>query len=355
MAAPVGNWRGQLLAQIKAPVTPANLSYLDAWQRAEGGSASNNPFNTTLSAPGATPYNSNNGYPVLNYTSPQQGLQATSQTLLESRYGDIVKALRQGTDPMAAANALVASKWGTGPLVQKILGDSPPSTGVTTQPYDPGSRSLASAVAPFKPSSVPKAAPLPLLQIPATPTVPVPLIGLGPGGILRSVLSAANADTARANRTVIMGGGEKNPPAGKGVDVSTQSPIPSKPFPVKTGSPVPTRDLTSVGAEHSTAGLANYPAHDFMAPAGSPVVAPVAGKIVRFSGHPPSAGPVDGVHGPFGWSIYLQGDDGHSYYLTHLGTRDVKVGQRVGAGSQIATVGDYAKYGGANHVHMGVD
>jgi cell wall-associated NlpC family hydrolase len=120
------------------------------------------------------------------------------------------------------------------------------------------------------------------------------------------------------------------------------------------GDPVPTKFQTSIGSEHDTAGLAGFPAHDYMAPAGAPVVAPASGTIVRFSGHDPSEGPTSGVHGPFGWSIYLQGDDGRTYYMTHLGSRDVEVGQRVEAGTPIATVGDYAKYGGADHVHMGV-
>jgi hypothetical protein len=43
-----------------------------------------------------------------------------------------------------------------------------------------------------------------------------------------------------------------------------------------------------------------------MAPAGSPAVAPVGGKIIRLSGHDPSRGPTEGVHGPFGWSVYIQ-------------------------------------------------
>jgi hypothetical protein len=122
-----------------------------------------------------------------------------------------------------------------------------------------------------------------------------------------------------------------------------------------SGEPVPKNYLTSIGVEHETAGLPGYPAHDYMAPAGAPAVAPVTGKVVKLSGHDPSAGPTGGVHGPFGWSVYIQGDDGRRYYLTHMGSRDVRVGQRVKAGQQIGSVGNYAKWGGANHIHMGVD
>jgi murein DD-endopeptidase MepM/ murein hydrolase activator NlpD len=122
----------------------------------------------------------------------------------------------------------------------------------------------------------------------------------------------------------------------------------------KAGSPVPSSDLTAVGAEHETSGLAGYPAHDYFGAAGSPVIAPVGGTVVRFSGHDPKNGPISGVHGPFGWSLYIRGDDGHLYYLTHMGSRSVHVGQKVNAGSRIGTIGDYAHFGGANHVHMGV-
>jgi 3D (Asp-Asp-Asp) domain-containing protein/biotin carboxyl carrier protein len=107
-------------------------------------------------------------------------------------------------------------------------------------------------------------------------------------------------------------------------------------------------------ATHQTSGLPGYPAFDYMANAGTPVVAPVTGKIVKLSGSDPRNGPSQGPHGPFGLSVYVRGNDGHTYYLTHLGSRNVRVGQTVRQGAQIGTVGNYAKYGGANHVHMGV-
>ena len=108
---------------------------------------------------------------------------------------------------------------------------------------------------------------------------------------------------------------------------------------------------------HQTAGLPGYPAADFGADAGAPVVAVEDGVIVKLSGHDPVEGPVDtrmGVHGPFGWSIYLLGDSGSTYYYTHLDQRTVQLNQRVGIGQQMAVVADYAKYGGANHTHVGV-
>lgn len=106
-----------LLRKIGAPVTPENLKFLDAWQKAEGGSA-DNPFNTTQDAPGATRFNS---VGVKRYPSVEVGLDATVKTLTNGRYGPILAALRQGNSAQEAARALAASPWGTGGLVQKIL------------------------------------------------------------------------------------------------------------------------------------------------------------------------------------------------------------------------------------------
>lgn len=122
--------------------------------------------------------------------------------------------------------------------------------------------------------------------------------------------------------------------------------------PVKAG--VPVEGLTSIGGQHPTEGLAGYPAHDYFAPAGSEVVAPVSGKVIRLSGHDPKLGPIEGPHGPLGWSVYIQGTDGHTYYLTHMGSRSVRVGETLKAGTPIGTVANYAQYGTPSHIHMGV-
>jgi hypothetical protein len=70
---------------------------------------------------------------------------------------------------------------------------------------------------------------------------------------------------------------------------------------------------------------------------------------------PDAQGPFEGPHGPLGWSVYIQGADGRTYYLTHMGSRNVKVGQTVRQGQQIGTVANYAKYGTPSHIHMGVN
>lgn len=122
--------------------------------------------------------------------------------------------------------------------------------------------------------------------------------------------------------------------------------------PFKPGDPV--LNGTGIGGRHETAGLAGYPAKDYFAKPGSVAVAPVSGRVVRLSGHDPAQGPTNGPHGPLGWSVYIQGSDGHSYFLTHMGTRTVKVGQTVKAGQPLGTVANYDKYGTPSHIHMGV-
>src|SRR3990167_6766073 len=81
---------------------------------------------------------------------------------------------------------------------------------------------------------------------------------------------------------------------------------------------------------HQTAGLVGYPAIDVFAKAGTNVLAPEPGKIRRRSGRAPT--PTVAPGGPYGWSIYFDPDAGSArtdYFLTHLGTVAVKVGQHV--------------------------
>lgn len=99
-----------VLSGIGAPINQANLSVLRAWARVEGGSASWNPFNTTQNAQGATAYNSNNGTPVRNYSSEQQGVAATVQTLKSGYYKVIVAGLK-ASNPLMAIAGIVASPW----------------------------------------------------------------------------------------------------------------------------------------------------------------------------------------------------------------------------------------------------
>lgn len=172
MAAPAyQGWQQQLLRQIGAPATPQNLSFLDAWLHAEGGTASNNPFNTTQSAPGASNYNS---VGVKNYGSPQAGLAATVATLQNGRYQPILDSLRRGNNAQQTANALVASPWGTKHI---YLNGSPVS------PQSPQLPAAPAAVAPIpQPASGVGASSstLPLLQLISANQQAAGLPGLSP-------------------------------------------------------------------------------------------------------------------------------------------------------------------------------
>lgn len=327
MAAPnLPGWQQQILSKVGAPATPENVRYLNAWAQAEGGGASNNPFNTTEGGHGAT--GSYNSVGVENYGSPQGGVQATADTLLNGKYGNILSALKSGRSAMADAQALAASPWGTGSLVEKVLG-GPVTGGVPTAS---GTSANGHGTPDVNAGGTMSRAQLANLVFGHDG------INFGSNQIQAPNLMAL----AQARASALQAGDASMAPSvGNGPPTSW-----------KGGSPV--ADLTSTGAEHATEGLAGYPAHDFFAPAGSPATAPITGKVVRLSGHDPSMGPIDGPHGPLGWSVYIQGRDGHTYYLTHMGSRSVAVGQVVRAGQPIGTVANYAKYGTPSHIHMGV-
>lgn len=103
-------WPERLLAALGLPTTEANIVFIRKWEQAEGSKARHNPLATTQKAPGATDFNS---VGVKNYNTEQTGLIATVQTLKNGRYDAVLDALRK-SDPVAAANAVVASPWGTG-------------------------------------------------------------------------------------------------------------------------------------------------------------------------------------------------------------------------------------------------
>jgi hypothetical protein len=132
-------------------------------------------------------------------------------------------------------------------------------------------------------------------------------------------------------------------------------------YPVGTATvqPIPQGITLTVGGQHDTSGLPNHPARDWLCPAGSPVVACETGIITRYSGRDPATGlqgkgTAGDPHGAFGWSMYLKGNSGAEYYYTHLGDRVAVENQHVQVGQLIAHVGDFKRWGGADHVHMGV-
>ena len=99
-------------------------------------------------------------------------------------------------------------------------------------------------------------------------------------------------------------------------------------------------------ATHDTAGLSGFPAIDEFAPAGTPVTAPVSGTIVDVHGIPWNQQQRVG-----GETAYLQGDNGKTYFLTHLGG-NVPSG-KIQAGQQIGVVGAVPNGWWQSHIHEG--
>ena len=122
-----------ILDGIGAPKSSSNMKFLLAWRQAEGGSAKNNPFNTSFNLKtdnGMTLYNcitkegkgvkpidnkcpSGSSPGVKNYSTPQYGIEATVKTLNLNRYSCIVDGLKQEKDPKEISDCSSLYTWGT--------------------------------------------------------------------------------------------------------------------------------------------------------------------------------------------------------------------------------------------------
>ena len=110
-------WKARLCGLMLIPECPAVDKLLDAWERAEGGSARWNPLNTTEPMLGTTDYNSAH---VKNYPSPIAGIAATALTLQLEPYHGLWGALQLAKSSGDTARELVEqhasafNTWGTG-------------------------------------------------------------------------------------------------------------------------------------------------------------------------------------------------------------------------------------------------
>lgn len=112
-----------VLSQLGLPQTPSNIQAMVAWQKKEGGNWQNtaryNPLNTTLRLPGSTVMSGGNSAGVQSYTSWDQGVQATAETLRLPNYSGIRQALAQSAGCGALSQAVANSPWGTGSFAQE--------------------------------------------------------------------------------------------------------------------------------------------------------------------------------------------------------------------------------------------
>jgi hypothetical protein len=118
-----GQWGSEFLKAIGAPKTLHTRRAMQSWIQAEGSMARYNPLDCVLVMPGSSPFNWNNGFPVQNYVSLEQGLEATRKTLLRPGHGypPIVKGLRENAPATEILAALANSAWGTGALAELCL------------------------------------------------------------------------------------------------------------------------------------------------------------------------------------------------------------------------------------------
>lgn len=113
------NWQHRLLAVIGAPATEENVKLLDAWARAEDGTARWNPLNTTYRLYGSTDHNSVH---VQNYHRATEGVCAIALTLVNGYYNGLLGAMQGGKKTarqIVEAHEDEIRKWGTNP--QTIL------------------------------------------------------------------------------------------------------------------------------------------------------------------------------------------------------------------------------------------
>jgi hypothetical protein len=109
----------QILECLGVPVTRDNMLFFYAWRQAEGGQATNNPFNTTKKMEGATLYGTNVAG-VKNYPTIQMGIDATCETLKLGYYTDILEGLKNDVGLFKLSRMSSINTWGTGELLAKV-------------------------------------------------------------------------------------------------------------------------------------------------------------------------------------------------------------------------------------------
>jgi murein DD-endopeptidase MepM/ murein hydrolase activator NlpD len=112
--------------------------------------------------------------------------------------------------------------------------------------------------------------------------------------------------------------------------------------PVQAGGP----SLLKASLTHQTAGLPLYPAYDTAWVAGSLVISPENGEVTRHSGGEST-----------GYSVYVTGESGLRYYLTHLNPEQRRPIGPVQKGQKLGVVGSAKRFPGARvaHCHFGVN
>jgi hypothetical protein len=110
-------WGKTFLRSLNAPYNEETDKFLRAWAQAEGTPARWNPFATTQKMTGSTttknPNGTLNSAGVQDYLTWISGVNATTKTILNGKYGPLVAAIRRGESAANMAVALGESPWGT--------------------------------------------------------------------------------------------------------------------------------------------------------------------------------------------------------------------------------------------------
>ncbi len=141
--------------------TPNAMFLMYAWRQMEGGRAAYNPWNSTLKLPGSRLYGQNK-HGVQEYASPQQGVEATVTTMGHSRYAPIISALKADQSPEQVAEVIIASKWGTGPMLRDVIAMYRRGRFVTAPiAVPPGGAAISTLAVPKAAPAQPRRAPRP--------------------------------------------------------------------------------------------------------------------------------------------------------------------------------------------------
>ena len=343
---PVQSYMGRVLKRLGVPVTPENLSFMVGWAGREGVPQSIDRYNylgTTLPMDGSY---GTNAPGVQSYPTEDAGVRAHASMLSQSNFAALRRMLASGNPYKLAGDPQVNAAmrlWSGGGYSWPLKGGSP-DLGRALETY-PSSGDL-----PIQADSPADSAPQSILGQMGGGT------GVS-GGISQERLQLLSGRLARGG-----GFGSRYPELaaqllqrrlGGAADVRVEPPVPSGTEASGLGGAL-MRLPADFKPTHPTSGLEGYPAKDIFGEAGTMAGAPEGGTIVRLSGREPTDRTAPG--GPYGRSLYLRGDSGRVYYLTHFGRLTVGEGQRVEPGDELGTVADYsAATGGVtpSHIHMG--
>lgn len=109
--------------RLRLPTTDNNLKAMVTWIQSENSNARFNPLDTTEPWEGSSDFNSAG---VKNYSTYQNGLDATVATLLNGLYGPIVQALSSDSPPAVTCSLIENSPWGSKPsseLLAQVVAD----------------------------------------------------------------------------------------------------------------------------------------------------------------------------------------------------------------------------------------